>query len=93
MDREAWQATAHEGRKESDTTERLHFTSLHEGFVFMSDAKAQMGEGLRAGKAEMKKETGFLSMKESESEVTQSCPTLCDPMDCSPLGSSIHGIF
>ena len=29
----------------------------------------------------------------SESEVTQSCPTLCDPMDCSPLGSSIHGIF
>ena len=29
----------------------------------------------------------------SESEVTQSCPTLHDPMDCSPLGSSIHGIF
>ena len=23
----------------------------------------------------------------------QSCPTLCDPMDCSPPGSSIHGIF
>ena len=30
---------------------------------------------------------------ESESEVTQSCPTLCDSMDCSPPGSSIHGIF
>ena len=29
----------------------------------------------------------------SESEVAQSCPTLRDPMDCSPLGSSIHGIF
>ena len=28
-----------------------------------------------------------------ESEVTQSCPTLSDPMDCSPIGSSIHGIF
>ena len=27
------------------------------------------------------------------SEVTQSCPTLCDPMDCSLSGSSIHGIF
>ena len=27
------------------------------------------------------------------SEVTQSCPTLCDPMDCSPPGSSVHGIF
>ena len=33
-------------------------------------------------------------MKEkSESEVAQSCPTLSDPMDCSPPGSSIHGIF
>ena len=30
---------------------------------------------------------------ESESEVTQSCPTLCDPMDCSLPGSSVHGIF
>ena len=29
----------------------------------------------------------------SESEVIQSCPTLCDPMDCNPPGSSIHGIF
>ena len=26
-------------------------------------------------------------------EVAQSCPTLSDPMDCSPPGSSIHGIF
>ena len=25
--------------------------------------------------------------------VAQSCPTLCDPMDCSPPGSSIHGIL
>ena len=30
---------------------------------------------------------------QSESEVAQSCPTLCDPMDCSPSGSSVHGIF
>ena len=29
----------------------------------------------------------------SESEVAQLCPTLSDPMDCSPPGSSIHGIF
>ena len=29
----------------------------------------------------------------SESEVAQSCPTLRDPMDCSPPSSSIHGIF
>ena len=28
-----------------------------------------------------------------KSEVTQSCPTLCDPKDCSLSGSSVHGIF
>ena len=29
----------------------------------------------------------------SESEVAKSCPTLSKPMDCSPPGSSVHGIF
>ena len=29
----------------------------------------------------------------TESEVAQSCPTPSDPMDCSPPGSSVHGIF
>ena len=29
----------------------------------------------------------------SESEVTQSCPTLCDPVDYSLSGSSVHGIL
>ena len=24
---------------------------------------------------------------------TQSCPTLCNPMNCGPPGSSLHGIF
>ena len=32
-------------------------------------------------------------MKVKESEVAQSCPTLWDPMDCSPSGSAIHGIL
>ena len=27
------------------------------------------------------------------SEVAQSCPTLCDPVDCSPPGSSVHGVL
>jgi len=30
---------------------------------------------------------------QSESEVAQSCLTLCDPVDCSLPGSSVHGIF
>ena len=38
-------------------------------------------------------EMKFLCSYESESEVSQSCPTLCDPMDCSLLGSSVHGLF
>ena len=32
-------------------------------------------------------------MHESESEVSQSCPTLSNPRDCSLPGSSVHGIF
>ena len=28
-----------------------------------------------------------------KSEVTQLCPTFCDPMNCSPPGSSVHGIL
>ena len=34
-----------------------------------------------------------LVVKVKESEVSQSCSTLCNPMDCSLPGSSIHGIF
>ena len=33
--------------------------------------------------------SGFFLL-ESESEVAQSCPTLCDPMDCSTSGFSVH---
>ena len=29
----------------------------------------------------------------SENELAQSCPTLSDPVDCSPPGSSVHGSF
>ena len=31
--------------------------------------------------------------RRKESEVAQLCPTLCNPMDCSPPDSSIHGIL
>ena len=41
--------------------------------------------------------SGYLEMNEGvkvkESEVAQSCPTLCDPIDCSLPRSSVHGIF
>ena len=41
----------------------------------------------------MEKHFSLSPTKWNESEVAQSCPTLSDPMDCSPPGSSIHGIF
>ena len=39
------------------------------------------------------KRTNVWIASERESEVTQSCPTLCNPMDCSLPCSSVHGIF
>ena len=37
--------------------------------------------------------TTWLSSAAAAAKSLQSCPTLRDPMDCSPPGSSIHGIF
>ena len=42
---------------------------------------------------DMKKKWQKYTESESESEVAQLCPTLCDPIDCSLPGSSVHGIF
>ena len=38
-------------------------------------------------------DTTLMAESESESEIPQSCPTLCYPMDCSLPGFSVHGIF
>ena len=35
----------------------------------------------------------IISINVCEVKVAQSCPTLCDPTDCSPPGSSVHGIL
>ena len=44
---------------------------------------------------QQKRQSGSLRTHkiDSESEVAQLCPTLCDPMDCSLPHSSVHGIF
>ena len=41
----------------------------------------------------MIKATELGSSRKVKVLVTQSCPTLCDPRDYSPLGSSVHGIL
>ena len=43
--------------------------------------------------AVVKSATMNIGVHESESELTQSCPTLCDPTDYSLPGSSVHGIL
>ena len=34
-----------------------------------------------------------LQVPNAAAKSLQSCPTLCDPMDCSLPGSSVHGLF
>ena len=50
----------------------------------------------RAGNGELLTEPDFprahsWSAQSGKVKVAQLCPTLCDPMDCSPPGSSVHG--
>ena len=40
-----------------------------------------------------KESTSGSSLPVHEHLITQSCPSLCDSMNCSPPGSSVHGIF
>ena len=50
--------------------------------------------GSKSGKEYVKHYIYIVTLlMQSESEVTQSCLTLCDPMFCIPPGSSVHGIF
>ena len=35
----------------------------------------------------------YLLKSKSKVKMAQSCPTLCDPVDCSPQSSSVHGIL
>ena len=50
-----------------------------------------MGTVARAPRQDMP--LSYCSGSVQFSSVTQSCPTLCDPVDCSPPGSSVHGIL
>ena len=52
-----------------------------------------MGKHLETTEDSMQENNNLVYSFKSESEVAQSCPTLCDPRDCSLSGSSIHGIF
>ena len=76
------------GHKELDTTESLNWTENRQewqiAFSFLAQRIYCLQDLLlRVWASEWKK----------ESEVIQSCPTLCNPTDCNLPGSSDHGIF
>ena len=120
-------------RKESNTTERLHFLSFYSSFwrgkwqpipvilpgesqgwrglvgcslwgcLVMSDSlqphrlqptRLPVHGTLQARTLEWAAISfSKRNYRKKESEVVRSCPTLSDPMDCSPPGSSVHRIF
>ena len=64
--------------------------SLSFGFsVFLE--KSIQNWNKQTKKPKKKKKKNYLAAAAAKS--LQSCPTLCDPMDCRPPGSSVHGIF
>ena len=64
--------------------------------------KSTSDEGVKGVCLRFREENSYWSLKvppeinrysESKSEVVQSCPTLCNPMDCNLSGSFVRGIF
>ena len=79
------------GRKESDTTEWLNWTELN-GYVFLKCGKYQEKiHSLEQGRSDCEYQMGYATSPCAT--LLQSCLTLCNVMDCSPPGSSVHGIY
>ena len=89
--------------KTQEMTVHLHITRWSimklDWLCFFLKLKRRSSTQAGKKKKERKKERKDLELTVTQSEVkkwsevTQSCPTLCDPMDFSLSGSSIHGIF
>ena len=82
------------GHKKSDMTEQLSLTCTWgprhlrgSGLVF------QVSLCLREHKIQQQIKTPWHAERGNMGACMLSCVWLCDPMDCSPLGSFIHGIF
>ena len=78
------------GRKESDMTEQLYFHFTFSGSRGKESA-CNAGDQGSVPRLERSLEKGMGT--HSSVLVAQSCLTLCDPMDCSPPGSSAPGIL
>ena len=83
-----------------DMSIRPHLTCLLRNLYMGQDTTVRSGHELLTGSKLGKQYNkavycylAYLIYMQSESEVTQSCLTLYDPLDCSLPGSSIHGIL
>ena len=99
MDRESWRAAIHGAAKSwtrlSDWTEYGFISLIYLKKIWPHCAICGIlvsPLGIEPVPHDVKVQ-GLNCWTTRESEVAQSCPTLCDPMDCSLPGSSIHGIF
>ena len=98
MDREAWCAAVHGVTKNwtwlSDWTEKWREVSMLRSIkMFLWRLGLENKDHWLTKENLIMFEPGKQTESGSETEVTQSCPTLCDPMDCSLPGSSVHRIF
>ena len=78
---------------QADSLPLSHRGSPRRHFVFFVFFFFEDHIFIQAGPLVLAPAQGDILNTKSQSEVAQSCPTLCDPMDCSLPGSSIHGIF
>ena len=88
MDREAWCAAIHGVAK--------NWTRLSDWTEHAKESESWKWKSNRSVVSNSLRPRG-LTLKnvkvESEGSAAQSCPTLCDPVDCSPPGFSVHGIL
>ena len=83
MDKGTWWAVSPSSPKESDITERLTLFFLVQYKIKHFKKKKKSTESRR----------NIGIKQEKESEVAQSCLTLCDPVDYSLSGFSVYGVF
>ena len=80
------------GVQQSDSVLRIHLVILFQILNFFFFWAVLHGTWDFSSMTRNSTHTASLEVKGKESEVTQSCQTLCDPMGYSLPGSSVHGI-
>ena len=80
------------GRKEPDTTERLALSLGRRGLTVLIGSCKLHSHSFYCACACLSRNSFCYNQVSCVWSVAQSCPILCNPLDCSPPGSSIHGI-